>query len=303
MDDGWWLVTFAEVVPAKPPKDPLILAMWSGETDGARWRAVERLPAVPDSMEAWSVSALHWRDGRAMLAVPARLLGPRRSDNRVVLYERRAGRWVASSRDFGMRSYVAVGATPTHEILAVVRPDTTALPDRNSLFLYARRHGDSVWAPRPRLVRGGDDRPTRDPVLVPDRDGLLLSWRVSDRRRRTEEAWFTRLDPNGDPAFAPVRLGDEARLLYSTVRDGHGAWAVMGPLPGAGTEMLKLFEYDGSPQPSTIRISPSPYHGLLGLALTPRHLMLIGARMTRDERIDPPVSTILHAFPWRCRSR
>ncbi|MBW8769934.1 MAG: hypothetical protein JF589_09275, partial [Gemmatimonadetes bacterium] len=38
--DGWWLVTFAEVYSVQQPRRPNVIAMWAGETDGSRWRAV-----------------------------------------------------------------------------------------------------------------------------------------------------------------------------------------------------------------------------------------------------------------------
>jgi hypothetical protein len=300
MDDGWWVLTFAEVIPARIPKEPLILAMWSGETDGAQWRSVERLPAVSDSMATWSMSPLLWDRGRTTLAVPARLLSPGRIDDRIVFFERRNGKWTTESRDFGMRSYVAVGASATHEILAVVRSEVTDRADRNSLFTYVRRIGDSAWVQHSRLVRGGGHRPSRDPTLHRDGDGVVLSWRVSDDARGVEEAWYTRLEANGDTTFGNVKLADQASVMYPTIRDGRGAWILMGALPEDGREMLKLIEYDGTRHPSSLRISSSPYRGLLGIALTKSRLVLIGSRESLPERTDPLVSTIVHAFPWRC---
>lgn len=302
MDDGWWVVTFAEIVPAPAPKDPLVLGVWSGETDGVRWRSVERLPAVKDSMVTWSMSALFWRDGRTILAVPSRSTTEERP-RRVVLFERRSGQWTANSLDFGLRSYVAVGASATHDVLAVIRPDTTQRSDGNSLFTYARRHGDSAWVQHPRIVRGGDDRSTHDPALLIRGDGLVISWRVAATSPPAQEAWFALLKANGDLTSGPVKLGDQAVVLSAAAGEGRAVWTALGGSPSDGHLTLKRFEVDAAGRAVAPVVSSSPYLGVLGMAMTRSHLMIAGSRQSFTPAFDPPFSTIIHAIPWRCPTR
>ena len=139
LPDGWWLVTFAEVVAASAPVAPRVISYWSAETDGMVWRSLQQLPSVSDSLNASESSALVLRDGRAMLAVPAWRAG----QHRVVLFVRERGAWSATNAYVGRYSYVALAATASRDVLAVVGPDSTEREDNNSLFIFRKSPSDT----------------------------------------------------------------------------------------------------------------------------------------------------------------
>jgi hypothetical protein len=291
LPDGWWLLTFAEVIPAPVPQPPKVLAMWVGETDGASWRGIERLPAVPDSLDVRQLGELSWRDGRAHLVVQSW----RDGQPRVVLYSREGGRWNASSMRVGPRAYATAATTASHAVLAIVRPDTTEPEDINSLFLASRAFGDSVWSPAVRIVRGFRS-PVRDPLLTKRRDGLLLSWRVESADQRKQTAWFMNLGPGGEPN-APGYIASEAGRLTHTARRSRGVWAVMQnarPL-----RQLQLVEHDASSTPTAVVVSATTYGGVIAAALTAEYYVLIASQPGRSSD-EPAVVSTIRTYPWRC---
>lgn len=293
--DGWWLVTFAEVAPSHlpPPQRPRVLAVWAGETDGTRWRAVERLPATPDSLETGLTSRLAWRDGRAMLAMLS-ITGDRR---RVTLFTRQSGAWSTTAVDVALPAYVDVAATATHDVLVVVRPDTTEREDINSLFVHTRSKSRPDWTSGVRLVRG-DRSPVRSPVLNETDGGLLLSWRITSDQARLGTAWSTWLDPSGAPAAPISRVTGDARQLTGAIGRGGGVWAVTDrtwPL-----SLLQLIEHDGHGAIVGAHASATTTRGMIGLALTSRHAVLIASRPARSSG-EPAVISVIQSYPWRCQ--
>ena len=293
---GWWLVTFAEVVPTKPGVNPVVLHYWAAETDGTSWRGLTQLPAVVDSLSSAEASALVWRAGRAMLAVPGdRGRFPYR-DPRVVTYTRVGGKWSAASAALGRRTYVAVALTRTRDLLAVVRPDSTEREDDNSLFMYYKSPADSTWSVAYRLVRGYRS-PVRDPFFSGEDDSLTLSWRVTSFEDRSRTAWFTRLNAMGDTLGASMRVADEAELLYGAQRGRRGV--LIASDRGNPFATHRFVEYDGISTPAAPRVTSTKYRGLLGLALTRDYAVVIGSQ-TSDTRGEPAVFSMIQSHPWRC---
>ena len=100
------ILTFGDTEPLKAleaitARRPNVIAMWVGETDGSSWRALEKLPAVSDTIDPRRFSALAVRDGRVRLAVPV----SRDWRRRVVLFARDTGRWTVRSDDVVPVSY------------------------------------------------------------------------------------------------------------------------------------------------------------------------------------------------------
>jgi len=200
LSDGWWLVAVAEVISVQQPKRPNVIAMWVGETDGSSWRAVQKLPAIADTLEPLRFSALALRDGRVRLAAVV----TRDWQRRVVLFSRDDGRWVVRAHDVGLSERAAITSTPTLDLLAVVRPDTTLRVDTNSLFLYTKAPEDTLWTPHPRVWRGGGD-PVRQPLFAGEPSKPLLLWSTGPMFRATS-VWALPLATIADSTAAPIPM-------------------------------------------------------------------------------------------------
>ena len=289
LPDGWWLVTFAEVIPAQMPKTPTVIAMWTGETDGIRWRSLQKLPMIADSLETEGMSALVWRDGRARLAVPFK------HDHRrlIVLYALDEGRWSARTHDLGFMSYIQLALAASRDLMAVVRPFGDG--DNNSLFLYTKSSSDTVWMNSAHIVRGGDE-PVRDPLFSGEKP-RVLSWRRTGATSRWGEAWFATLGANGDSISTPTHLATGATLTSLASRQGHAILAIADrnwPNP-----ILQLVEL-GDSSAITKQTIRTDYRGLIGVGVTHANVVLVAARAAASPR-DPAVVSILRTHAWRCQ--
>lgn len=291
LPDGWWLTTFAEVVPADPPKRPVVVAMWSGETDGTRWRHLNALPAVVDSMDVTRASKLVWRDGRARLLVP-----PLRTQRRqLALYSLDDGRWRATAHDLGLVSYAAPALTPTRDLLAVVRTIEDRVTDMNSLFLYAKSSGDTTWREQELILRAGLE-PVHEPNFVFD-GRHVLSWRRSGKGVRGWDAWFAVFDDSGARTTSPTRLTTGFIEYTVAARTGHVVWAASDrewPDP-----VLQLVESDASSRIARLQRT-TRYRGLLGLAITRDRAVVVAAHSAASSR-EPGVVSMVETHTWRCR--
>jgi hypothetical protein len=292
LPDGWWLVTFAEVFSVQEPKRPNVIAMWAGETDGSSWRAVERLPAVADTLDPLRFSALALRDGRVRLAAVV----TRDWQRRVVLYSRDDSRWTARAYYLGLSEYAAIAATPSSDMLAVARPDTTTLrEDHNSLFIYTKAPTDTLWTPHRRLWRGGMD-PVQQPLFAGDLPRPLLVW-VTGSVLRGKSAWALSLPTSPDSAVEPIPMLTFASNLSASSNGDAGVIATYdrsGP-----TRDIRVFEYHEPLRVSLILSKSTEFRGLFGAALTPDRLVLIASKPAQRPR-DPAVISMLETYAWRC---
>jgi hypothetical protein len=287
--DGWWLVTFAEVVPVDMPKHPAVLAMWAGETDGARWRGVVKLPAVPDSLDSMNMARLDLRDGRVRLAV----LGRRGDRRHVVVYSRDEGRWRAVSHDAGLVNYVAITSTATRDLLAVVRPDTTEVTvDRNSLFLYAKGHADTIWSLQRRVARGART-PVHDPLFVADDERPMLFWRTRAEDGSTD-GWMAPVELRS--AQPPTHFASGVWTLDASVR-GRGAVLAVGD--ASSNRTLQLFELHLPDRLIRVSTRKTSSRGLLGVALTQSRAIAVLSQPGNLPR-EPAVISLLSTHAWRC---
>jgi hypothetical protein len=292
LTDGWWLVAFAEVLPNKTSIRPRVVGMWTGETDGTNWRAVEKLPPVSDTLDVMRLSELALGDGRVRLAAPVRR-GWRR---RVVLFSRDDGRWTVRDYDLGLTDDVAIAATESSDVLAVVRPDTTVGgEDHNSLFVYSKSPSDTNWAPHPRLWRGGSN-PVHKPLFAGDSRHPLLLWRTGPMFRATS-AWVLSLTAISDRGAAPVPLQTYVGNMTASSLGDAGVIAIHDDV--APTRDLRLFEYHAPLRVNAVLSKATEYRGLLGMALTASRVVLIASKAAQPPR-DPAVISMIETHAWRC---
>jgi hypothetical protein len=290
---GWWLVTFAEVVPADMPKHPAVVAMWAGETDGVRWRGIVKLPAVPDSLDSMNMARLDLREGRVRLAV----LGRRGDRRRIVVYSRDDGRWRAVSHDGGLVSYVAITSTATHDLLAVVRLDTLEAEDDNSLFLYSKEPEDTLWSLERRVAKGGAT-PVHNPLFVPDDERPLLVWRTQGGIG-VSDAWLAPalLGSDGD-ARPPMHFASGVWILDAAARGSRGVIALTDP---GWPRAMQLFELHAPDRIVRITARLARLRGLLGVALThERAILVVSHAADPNSAREPAVVSLLETHTWRC---
>jgi hypothetical protein len=288
---GWWLVAFAEVIPVPQMIHPPVVSMWVGETDGTRWRALQRLPVVRDSLDVMSVSRLDLREGRVRFTVLTR----RNLEKRVTLFSRDAGHWSAAEYDVGPRSYVAITSTATHDLLAVVRPDTTLREyDDNSLFLYVKARADTTWTVRLRVSRGAR-APVHDPQFVPDDEEPLLVWRTQDFRGG-EEAWAVPVRAQRDSVLPPLHFASTARQFDISARDRHAVVIAADHVLPRTVQLFELRKPGGAARISSRQVR---YRGLLGVALTTDRAVVVHSQAAESAE-DPAVISVLETHSWRC---
>ncbi|HEX7930633.1 MAG TPA: hypothetical protein VF470_06975, partial [Sphingomicrobium sp.] len=268
---------------------PNVIAMWVGETDGSSWRAVEKLPAVSDTLDPLRFSALAMHDGRVRLAA----IATRGWQRRVVLYSRDDGRWTVRDYDVGLSEYAALTATATSDLLAVARPDTTLrVEDNNSLFLYTKSPTDTLWTSYPRLWRGKMD-PVQQPLFVNDSRQLLL-W-VTGPVLRARSAWALSLATFPESTAEPIlMLAYASHLVASSLGDAGVIATYDRP-----TRDVHVFEYHEPLRVNLVLSKPTDYRGLFGAALTSDRVVLIASKAAQPPR-DPAVISMLETHAWRC---
>jgi hypothetical protein len=288
---GWWLVVFGEVVPASQMIDPPVVAMWVGETDGTRWRGLQRLPAVRDSLEILTVSRLDVRGGRVRFTVKAK----RDRHRRVIVFARDAGRWTTSEHAFGSADYAAITSTSSQDLLAVVRLDTTEVRDANSLFLYARPHDDTAWTLVARIARGLQ-APVHRPQFVPDEETPLLVWQTEDPAGNTE-GWMAETSGRVSAPSPPLHFGSGMRVLETAARGGS---AVIATTDLGRPSTTQLFEIHRPERIARVARRTTSFKGLTSVALARRRAVVIQSQPSATSR-DPAVISLLETHAWRCR--
>jgi hypothetical protein len=293
LPDGWWLVAFAEVHSVQSQTPPNVIAMWAGETDGSSWRALQKLPDVSDTLDVLRLSELAVHDGRVRLAAPVR----RDWRRRVVLFSRDEGRWTVRADDVGLSEYAAIATTASLDLLAVIRPDTTAgKEDHNSLFLYSKAPNDTLWSPHPRLWRGGKTKSAYEPRIVSGAGQPVLLWLTGPMFHATS-AWALSLAMIPDSAVTPIPLPTVASTMSASALGNAGVIVTFDR--ASPTKDLRLFEYGEPLRANLILGKQTEYRGLMGIALTPDRVVLVASKAAEPPR-DPAVVSIIETHAWRC---
>jgi hypothetical protein len=290
LPDGWWLATFAEVTPARMPRHPIVKQMWAGETDGVRWRNLEALPVVADSLDSMLMSSLAWRDGRARLAV----LYYRDGWTYGAMYSLDRGHWTARIENLRLTDYVDFSLSATHDLMALVRPSEDGPLDTSSLFLFAKRPDDTVWTKKAWIVVGGV-RPVRDPLFSGDTD-RVLTWRRTNDAQLHWDQWFVTVDALGDSLGPITSVASESIESAIASRGRHHVWAIHDRARPIAT--LQLVESDGAGDLHR-RVAATDYAGLIGVAVTGRRVVVVASRPSSDPRA-PAVISVIQTHTWRC---
>jgi hypothetical protein len=236
-------------------------------------------------------SALALHDGRVRLATIAR----RDWQRRMVLFSRDDGHWTAHAYDLGVAEFAAITATPSLDLLAVARPDTTARVDRNSLFLYTKAPADTLWASHPRLWRGGGD-PVHQPMFAGEASRPLLVWPTGPMFR-SSSAWALSLATISDGGVAPIPIpAYVSDLVASSLGD---AGIITTYDRGGPTREIRVFEYHEPLRINQVLAKPTEYRGIFGAALTADRVVLIASKAGQPPR-DPAVISMLETYAWRC---
>lgn len=288
LPDGWWLVTFAEVEPRQMPKHPIVKRMWAGETDGTAWRELRMLPVVGDSLNSMQMSNLAWRDGRARLAVQY----PREGWTYGALYSLDHGVWRARAENLRLTNFIDFSLSPTHDLMAIVRPSEDGPADVNSLYLFAKRPDDSVWTQKAWIVVGAD-HPVYEPRFSGD-SMRVLSW-IRETGAQWD-AWFATVDARGDSVGRIHHVGPGAIEAAVASRGARHVWVIHDR--GKPTATLRIIEGDGSSALAS-RVAATGYAGLIGVAIARDRVVVVASRPSSDPRA-PDVISVIHTHAWRC---
>lgn len=291
LPDGWWLVIFADVIPAKMPRHPFVTQMWAGETDGTRWRRLRKLPTLSDSIDTMEMSSLAYHDGRARLAA----LVPRGGFKYADVYSLDHDRWTVRSENLRYTAYVNVAASPTHDLMAVVRPAENDRVDANSLFLFAKRAEDSVWTQKAWIVVGGE-HPVRDPQFS-GTNPRVLTWRRTPDDGANWDAWFATVDDRGDSVGQVTRVSPGAIEVGVASQGAHHVWAVFDRARETRST-LRMVERGASPELGVAQ-SLTDYAGLIGVAIARRRVVVVASHPSSHPR-EPQVVSVVRTYTWRC---
>jgi hypothetical protein len=291
LPDGWWLVTFGEVFPSKMPQHPIVKQMWAGETDGTRWRRVRKLPTLADSIDTMEMSSLVYLNGRARLAA----LAPRGGFKYAEIYSLDHDRWTVKSVNLRFTAYVNLSLSATHDLMAVVRPSEKVGIDINSLFLFAKRADDSVWAQKAWIVVGGE-RPVRDPQFSGS-GPRVLSWRRTTDDGSNWDAWFATVDDRGDSIGQVTHVGPGAIELAVASQGAHHVWATFDRAR-LKRPTLRIAERGPSSDLGLLE-SVTDYAGLIGIAIARSRVVVLASFPSTHPR-DPQVISVLRTHIWRC---
>ena len=245
---------------------------------------------VGDSLDSMRMSSLVWRDGRARLSV----LYSHDGWTFGAMYSLDGGRWTARVENLRLTDYIDFSLSATHDLMALVRPSEDGPFDTSSLFLFAKRADDTAWTRKAWIVVGGK-QPTREPLFSGDAQ-RILTWRRTNDQQLHWDQYFTTVDSRGDSVGPVIQVASES-IEYSIASGGaYHVWALHDRARPVAT--LQLIESDASSEPHR-RVAATDYAGLIGVALTPRRVVVVASRPSSNPR-EPAVISVIQTHTWRC---
>ena len=289
----WFHAVFARAAaPDKQGHDPRILSYWYGRTDGVTWDAIEPLPMpAMERLVSREASELVAPRGALMLAVPFGDDGRRD----VAIYVREQGQWRMEILSTHSVAYVAI-ATGDTPLLYVVRPDTTNMPDMNSLSLFTR---DSAgWRDHGVLVRGA-----RSPIHhleTHERSGAwTLSWFTRDVVSHVRTVQAARLARDGTLAERAIVAEGVIDVWPMRSHSGPTRWAIA--THAGDRQLLSLVEW-GKGLPVVRDVVANPFEGQLLTYEGSDGAVAVGPVLDRVPGAESLVSGTLR-FELRCNAR
>lgn len=290
---GGWEVVFAVDSTGEMGAVQYHLGARYGRFDGRRWSDLEdpfetaRTPRYPSSTQLVRNSeGLWWLTG----APPGSSFSTRPS-----VLSRTARGWTWTAFPVGRAAYLELAASADDGELhaLVVRPDTLAAFDRNSVYMY--RKEASGWVEAQRLTRGGTEG-AHNPVFGFHGSEWTAGWWVpveGEGGGRSE----ARTTGPGDGGGVTHHVVDESIVtLRLTGFDENAIWVVDHPLPGGALELRVVQMRAGKSQ--VMKALPSPFTGpFIATALRTGELLVVGPLLDREAGM---LSSLVLRFSIEC---
>jgi hypothetical protein len=293
---GEWAVAFAEGEPMSyPPRDPQVTAYWFGITNGARWRALERLPMTPARPRSGMASALARTARGFALAVPIQSGTPDAPRYDILVIDRDGRR--LNSEVVGTPWAVAAALSPDGVgglLLGVVQPDPREREDHSSLLAYRRPRGMERWQPLGRLVRGLG-QPVHDPRIDVTAAGVVVTWHAKPAGLGEGRAII--VDSLGGPLPTPVTLGAPALEVLTAPTRGAPVW-VLATLADSASRRVRILTRTGG-HVALVFDEMSPFGGPIAAASVGGRVVVTGGVAARRPG-EVPVHSRLLSVRWRC---
>ena len=222
-------------------------------------------------------------------------LVPRGAFRYADIYSLDGDEWSVRSENLRFATYVNIALSPTHDLMAVVRPSERVGSDINSLFLFAKPANDSVWSQKAWIVEAGE-RPVREPQFTGN-DPRLLFWRRTSDDGSNWDAWYATVDDRGDSVGTASRLGPGAIEVGASSRGPHHVWAVFDRARWT-KPTLRMIERGAASDLGTVE-RLTDYAGLIGVAIARDRVVVVASQPSSSPR-DPQVISVVRTHTWRC---
>ena len=294
LGESRWAVVFAEVSPWKEGMRPDSAArLWYGVVDSGRWTTLERLPmpAGVTLRPALASSLVKKGDNMAW----AMTLDPPGELRRILLYERRGGRWSYEVIPTSHAQVQLAYSDTLGLVLALAQANPALKVDSNSLLFWVRQ---PTWKPLRVVVPGALEEVYNPSVDLSAPEGVV-TWRAAVRRPDGTERWEAhamvgRVAERNEPVIvldsAITRL---QAINFLALPNGRRLW-VTDHTPPSGQEREIRIVTDSARAAAVLMRIPNPYftpYAAVGIA--PSEVLLNGGILDRDQDIG--VSLLLRA--------
>ncbi len=288
LDEREWGVTFTEV----PVHDMGSVGtsvdgrLWYGAVRDGRWASLARIP-LPAGWNLLPFSASTLARGGDTLAL-AVSMDSAALVRRVVLFERRQGRWSHRALPFGAAYVDLAHANGIGFAAAVARADSSVMSGSNALYVQVPLSGGALTRVD---ARGAHE--VHEPALAGDSGQMVLTWWTVNRGPHGSRFQaYAMVDPLASPPGAVHALDpDVDSIVHVPTPEGVNLWLADHLLADASRELRLLEASTGA-----VRVlwrAPNPFDGYFhAVALTGRRILLVGP--TFDRSRDVLANLMLH---------